>query len=229
MDLATQIDSVALYFDAVATFNLYLFNDIKKLPVYTVEVTTVANDQTIIELPDVILNHIGGSNHGGIFYLGYFQDDAVTAKAICENNVCFKANAPYAAIPMEATPLTSATFDKSTIGYTLQSNGLNPHLSVFRDHTWQIIKKPSLFDNLVGLQMAAQVIEQSLFANRSNSTERAVKEGMDKIQASMELMGVAPISDGPHTTGLRKQISQELERLDKAFCNDIKSRVISTC
>lgn len=229
LDMATQIDSVGLYFDSDVTFNLYLFNDIKKTPVYTIQVTAVANDQTVIDLTDVILNYIGGSNHGGVFYLGYFQDDLGSAKAILENNVSFKGNTPYGAITIEAAATGATEFNRSNISYSLKSNGLNPLLSVFRDHTWQVVKKASLFDNLIGLQMSAQVVEQSLFANRSNSTERAVKEGMDKVQASMELSGVAPISDGPKTTGLRKQIEQELNRVKNSFFPKAKAMSVSLC
>jgi len=229
VDMAVQIDSVALYFDSAVTFNLYLFNDVKKDPVHTVSVTTVAFDQTIIELTDIVLNHIGGANHGGIFYLGYFQDDIGSAKALQENNVIFKANTPYGAIPIVSTPTGATSFNRSSIGYTLNTNGLNPHFSVFRDHTWQIIKKPSLFDNMIGLQMSAQTIEQGLFANRSNSTERSVKEGMDKVQASMELTGVAPISEGPKTTGLRKQIEQEIKRVKDSFFPKVKTMSVNIC
>lgn len=227
IDMATQLDSVSLYFDSAVTFNLYLFNDTKLAPIYTISVTTVANDSTVIDLTDIILNYIGGANHGGIFYLGYFQADLGSAKAIRENNVCFKSNTPYGAICIEADATGATSFNRSNISYTLQSNGINPLFSVFRDHTWQIVKKSALFDNMIGLQMSAQVVEQSLFANRSNSTERAVKEGMDKVQASMELTGVAPISDGPKTTGLRKQIEQEIVRVKHSFFP--KAKPVSVC
>lgn len=229
VDLATQIDSVALYFDTDVTFNLYLFNDVKKVPVWTGEVDAVANTQTIITLDDIVLNHIGDANHGGAFYLGYFQSDLGDAKAIRENDVTFKCNAPYAAIMIEAADLGGHEFDKQNIGYSLQSNGLNPHLSVFRDHTWQIVKKASLFDNVIGLQMAAQIVEQIIFSTRSNKDERVLKEHTDKAIGYMELNGVMPISDSPHTTGLKKQIAQELARMKESFFPKQKAITVNIC
>ncbi|MBK7885476.1 MAG: hypothetical protein IPJ81_18050 [Chitinophagaceae bacterium] len=229
VDLATQIDSVALYFDSDVTFNLYLFNDIKKAPVWIGEVDAVANTQTIVTLEDMVLNYIGDANHGGIFYLGYFQSDLGNAKAIKENDVIFKCNAPYGATMIEATHIGNHEFDKRNIGYSMQSNGLNPHLSVFRDHTWQIVKKASLFDNAIGLQMAAQVVEQIIFNTRSNSSERALKENVDKAIGYMELNGVMPISDSPHTTGLKKQIVQELARMKESFFPKPKATSIRLC
>jgi hypothetical protein len=226
VDMAVQIDSIALYFDSVKTFNIYVYNDVKLAPIYTKSVTTVANSQTVVDLDDFVLNYVGGSNHGGVFYIGYYQDDLDDTKAIRETNVCFMANAPYAALTIES-PATGSNFNRNSVGYNLNTNGLNPHISVFRDHTWQIIKKPSLFDNVRGLQMAAQVIETMLVSTRSNGTERALKDGGDKLMLSMELTGTAPISEGTYTTGLRKQIEQELDRLEDAFCKDSKPMVVN--
>lgn len=218
IDLAIQIDSVALYFNEAATFNLYLFNDVKAAPVWTGEVTTVANSQTVVNLADIVLNHIGGNNLGGVFYFGYFQNDLGTAKAIRESYSTFNTSRPYGATMIEATPIGANDFVRSNIGYSsYQSFGMNLHISVFRDHTWQIVRKAALFDNVNGLQMAAQVIEQSTYSTRSNSTERAIKSQTNDLNASMDLTGAAPISDGPKTTGLRTQITQELKRMHESF------------
>lgn len=228
-DIAVQIDSVALLFDGAATFNLYVFNDLKSAPLKTVEVTTEANNQVVVSLQDCILNHIGGSNHGGIFYIGYFQDDLGSVRAIREDDADFTHGHVYRAEPIESDATGATSFDRDEIRYTRESSGINPHISAFRDHTWKIVKKPSLFDNVIGLQMAAQIMEQMMFTMRSNATEREGKTAAQQMQLSVELTGVAPITDGPHTTGLRKQIQQELERLSKAFQPSFKSTVLQTC
>ena len=59
INLATQIDSLSLYFDSVATFNIYIFNDTIAAPIFTIPVTTVANAQTIFPLDSIILNYVG--------------------------------------------------------------------------------------------------------------------------------------------------------------------------
>lgn len=228
VDLAFQIDSIGLYFDSDVTFPLYIFNDIKEQPIYTKEVTALANDQTIIELEDFILNFISSSNHGGTFYLGYFQDDLGGAKAIWETNIEFSNGNVYGLTTIESEA-TGSTFNKKLFQYTTRTNGLNPHISVFRDHTWQIIKKASLFDNGLGLQTAAWALETLIWTQRSNGTERGLKTAVDKVSASLDLNGVAPISDSPHTTGLKNMITQELNRLKKSFCPDPKPQSMTVC
>lgn len=228
-DLAIQIDSIGLLFDSDVTFNLYLFNDIKQAPVWTSEVTAVANTQVVAELADVVLNYIGGENHGGIFYLGYFQDELGSAKAIRESDVHFVCNTIFGYQMIESEAIGANDFNRSEISYTMQSNGLNPHVSVFRDHTWQIVKKASLFDNVIGMQMAIQVIESIMFSKRSNSDERVLKDTGAQLSASLDLNGVAPVSDGPQTFGIKAQVLKELQRLRKSFYPVAKSQSVNVC
>lgn len=230
VDLATQIDSVALYFTEDVTFNLYLFNDVKKQPVWTGEVTAEANNHVVVNLTDIVLNHIGGNNMGGVFYLGYFQDDLGTAKAIREISGRFSTMKPYSATMVEAEPIGANDFVRDNISYSsYQGYGINPHISVFRDHTWQIVKKAGLFDNVNGLQMAAQVIEMINYSTRSNATERILKDQTAALNASLDLTGVTPISDGPKTTGIRSQITKELLRMHDSFFPKAKAQSHSLC
>ncbi|MBP7398182.1 MAG: hypothetical protein KA954_01255 [Chitinophagales bacterium] len=228
-DVAIQIDSVALMFDSDVTFNLYLFNDAKSAPVWMGEVEAVANTQTIVQLTDIVLNHIGGSNHGGIFYLGYFQDDIGSAKAIYESNVCFVTDTIFGYEMIQADAIGSADFNRNQISYNLVTNGLNPHISVFRDHTWHITKKPALFDNVIGIQMAAMVLEEISYSKRSNSDERLLKDQTAQLGAYLDLNGVVPVSDGPQTFGLKAQVLKELSRVKKSFYPKQKSQSISVC
>lgn len=228
-DIAVQLDSVALYFDSAVTFNLYVFNDAVKAPLAVIEVTTVANSQTLVNLSDVVLNHIGGANMGGSFYIGYFQDDIGNAKAYWEQG-CEYARDSYSWTFIEANRKPAEyDFDRQNIRRNNVNYGLNLHVSTFRDHTWQIIKKASLFDNAIGLQMAAQMVEKIIYSVRSNGPERILKETAAQINAQLDLNGVAPISDSPHTTGLKKQISQELTRLKESFFPKPKAQTVSLC
>lgn len=228
-DIAVQIDSVALYFDSAVQFNLYVFNDAVKAPLAVIEVTTVANSQTLVNLSDVILNYIGGANLGGTFYIGYFQDDIGSAKAVWEQG-CEYARDSYGWTFIEADRKPAEyDFNRQNIRRNNVNYGLNLHVSTFRDHTWHIVKKAALFDNVIGLQMAAQVIEKVIYSTRSNGTERLLKEATAQIRAEMELNGVAAISDSPYTTGLKKQITQELARLKESFFPKPKAQSVSLC
>lgn len=229
-DLAVQIDSVSLYFTEDVTFNLYLFNDTKAAPVWVGEVEAVANTATVVNLTDIVLGHIGGNNLGGIFYLGYFQDHLGSAKAIRESASRFKTNKPYSVSMIEVAKVGSNDFDRRNIGYNIyQTYGINLHISVFRDHSWQIVKKAGLFDNVIGLQMAAQVIEMTLYTTRSNGTERVLKDSTAQLSAGLDLNGAVPVSDGPQTTGLKKQIAQELNRMKESFYPKAKPQSVSLC
>jgi hypothetical protein len=132
-------------------------------------------------------------------------------------------------VGIEAAALSSTDFDRHYIMFSTMTYGINPQVTVFKDHTFEILKKASLFDNLIGLQMAAQVIEQALYNTRSNSGERLIKDAVDKVQANMELTGTAPISNAPYTTGLRKQIENESARVKQSFFPKPKAQSISLC
>jgi hypothetical protein len=227
-DIAVQVDSVSLYFDSDATFNLYLFQDNRKTPVWFTEVSTVGNQQTIVNLPDIVLNYIGGANAGNSFYLGYFQADIGSAKAYDEQKrkwfeYCFGVQ------PIES-PKLSGEYDFNRLpSYSSRTYGMNLHVSAFRDHTWQIVKKAALFDNMIGLQMAAQTIEQLIYTTRSNSTERALKDGVATGMAYMDLNSAMPISDGPKIQGLQKKIEEEKNRLRQSFYPKPKPQSMSVC
>jgi hypothetical protein len=228
-DIAVQLDSVALYFDSAVTFNLYVFNDAIKAPLAVIEVTTVANSQTLVNLSDVVLNYICGSNMGGLFYIGYFQEDIGSAKAYWEQG-CEYACDSYGWTFIEADRKPSEyDFNRQNIRRNSVNYGLNLHVSTFRDHTWQIVKKAALFDNVLGLQMAAQMVEKIIYSIRSNGSERILKEAAAQINAQLDLNGVAAISDSPYTTGLKEQISQELARLKESFFPKPKAMSVSLC
>jgi hypothetical protein len=228
-DIAVQLDSVALYFDTAVTFNLYVYNDAVKAPLAVIQVTTVANSQTLVNLSDVVLNYIGGANLGGSFYIGYYQDDIGSAKAYWEQG-CNYACDSYGWTFIEADRKPAEyDFNRQNVRRNNVNYGLNLHVSTFRDHTWQIVKKAALFDNVIGLQMAAQMVEEIIYSTRSNGSERILKEAAAQVSAQLDLNGVAPISDSPHTTGLKKQISQELARLKESFFPKPKARTVSLC
>jgi hypothetical protein len=228
-DIAVQIDSVALYFDSAVTFNLYVFNDAVKTPLAVIEVTSVANSQTLVNLSDIVLNYIGGANLGGTFYVGYFQDDIGGAKAYWEQG-CEYARNSYGWTFIEADRKPAEyDFNRQNIRRNNVNYGLNLHVSTFRDHTWQIVKKASLFDNVIGLQMAAQVIEKIIYSTRSNASERILKEAATQLNAQMDLNGVAPISDSPRTTGLKAKIDKAFADVKESFFPKPKAQSVSLC
>lgn len=228
-DIAVKIDTISLFFNQDATFNIYLFNDTKSEPIWFQEVEAEANNQTVIDIENIVLNHIGNNNLSGVFYLGYFQNDLGSTKAIRENDIDIMHNTIFGFDMIQSERTAASEFKRDEISYSKDSIGLNAHISVFRDHTQNIVKNPSLFDNLIGLQMASQIVEMILFSTRSNSKERILKDQGMQLGAAMDLTGAAPITDGPKTSGLRSQINNELKRLKSSFYKKRKSYVINQC
>jgi hypothetical protein len=228
-DIAVQIDSVALYFDSAIDLNLYIFNDAVKAPLAVIPATTVANSQTVVGLSDIVLNYISGFNLGGSFYIGYFQDDLAGAKAYWEQG-CQYSQASYGWTFFEADRKPAEyDFDRQNIRRNNVNYGLNLNVSTFRDHTWQIVGSAALFDNVIGLQMAAQLIEQIAYSTRSNSSERILRDAAAQVSVQLDLNGVAPIPESPHTTGLKKMIDKELARLKNSFFPKPKAQSVSLC
>jgi hypothetical protein len=226
-DLGVQVDSVALYFDSDVTFNLYVYHDAIKAPLAVMEVSAVADTQTVVTLSDVVLNYIGANNLGGTFYIGYYQDDIGTAKAYYES-YCDRARDVYYWSFGEADKIPGEyNFVRRSPRLNNVNYGLNFHVSTFRDHTAQIVKKAILFDELIGLQMAAQMIEKIIYSTRSNGTERILKEAAEQVNAQLDLNGVAAISESPRTTGLRQRIAKEQTTLYNSFFPPSKPSIIN--
>jgi hypothetical protein len=228
MDVGIQIDSATLLFDTDVTFNLYLFKDGKKSPIAVIEVSSVANEATVVNFSDLVLNYIGSATKGGRFYFGYFQDDLAVVKAIQEQ-VCKRNNtACFSAVPVQMKKNTSEyDFDHNQRSYTVQPYGINLEMSVFRDHTHQVVKKATLFDEVIGLTVAYMTIEQIIYACRSNANERILKDELSKVGIQLDLNGTAPISDSPKIKGLNTRIEEELQRLRKSFSRKQKPQTVN--
>lgn len=210
-DVATQIDLLLLYLNEAKTFNVYLFKDGEPAPLVTQSVTTVADKVTECALTaEKILNR-------GIYYLGYFQNDLGTAKAYNEQVKSWSNTRFFRAQPMEATSTGATTFDRENIAYPARPLALNVEMSSFRDHTIQIKRKAAMFDELIGLALSYHVIEQVMYAVRSNVNERILKDQVDKFGLQLDLNGVAPFPESPKVMGLKQRIDREGERVRKSF------------
>jgi len=229
-DLSMKLNSVSLYFNGNVTFPIYLFHDTKVAPIWSTMVTAQANTQTLVNIPDLIVSHYGLQTMGGVYYFGYFQKDLGSVQAIRETTARFNTRRPYSATSIEVDAIGANNFARNYIGYAAyQTYGINLHISVMRDHSQRVIQQPAIFDNLLGLQMSAQVLEMMMYSRRSNAEERVLKDQGANLLASMDLMGAAPVSDGPKTVGLRQQIQQEAARVKKSFYPCQQAQSIPIC
>jgi hypothetical protein len=222
---AVQLQNVTLKFDSIATFNLYLFADGNPNEIWSTEVTTVANVPTVFELESVILNYLASGTRATRFFFGYFQQDLGATKAISEQAM-LSDNACFAMWPVMMNVL-NASIDFSQVIMNSLPYGINIEATSFRDDTNAIIRNASLFDDFIGLQMAASVIENIMHSNRSNGDERIMKDSIDKLMVYMDLKGTVPISDAPSSNGIAKQIEREAVKLRRTFLYKPASRVVN--
>lgn len=230
-DKAVQIDNVSIYLDSDKTFNLYLYNSNRKTPLWTGSVTVQANQQTLVNLSDIILTHMGGSLHGGTYYFGYYQSDLGSARAYNMTNKTQQHNQFFRWRFMESVKTTGEyDFDREEISYSNTNYGLNVHLSAFVDHSWQIVRKAQLFDNVIGMQVAAQVLEMIIYSSSaSNGVERRLKETLPAALLMQDVTGISQISNVPKIQGLRESIELEYQRLRDAFYGKPEAISLPVC
>jgi hypothetical protein len=216
--IAAKVENVILSFNEDVTFTIYAYLDGAKTPFWEKEVTAVANERTIVELDDLYLSY--GEKKHNKFFICYFQDDLGSAKAIQDSSIEFEDTNCFEAEPFISV-ITDGELDQTQVSETNVPYGLNMEVSIFRDHTQQILRKVNLFDEAIGLQMAVNAIEQIAMSTRSNKTERITKEAADKLFS--ELNQAFPTEEYPFFPGLKSQLSKEVKRLNQAFFKKSKS------
>lgn len=228
--VAVQVNSATLLFDGDVAFNLYLFKDGASAPVVTVGVSALANELTVVDLAGIVMRYVSATSKGGRYYLGYFQADLGSARAIREQ--CeFNTPNMFEAEPVYAKQVGNTTnFDRENVIKSSTPFGINLQVTSYRDWTAKITQSPAMFDNLRMLLMGHKVLQQIIYSNRSNGTQRNLLEGINGAFAMAELNGSAPISEGPPpVTGLSTKIKAEVARLKKQFFHRPKIQTVNLC
>jgi hypothetical protein len=224
--IALQIKSISLYFNQAKDFNLYLYHDAKKEAIWSEQVSSVADDQTlVIPTTELILAQSSSLYKSGYFYLGYYQDDLDTAQAYKE--LFTRSSKCAVGWDFFTAAKQGDDFNRREVSLTGETYGLNAEIITFHDHTSAILRSVSLFDNLIGLQMAYYVGKQILYSVRSNGSERILKEQLSALGLQYDMEGRVPISDTHKTLGLAEKITEEVKRLRQSFNPSHKSQIVS--
>lgn len=227
-DYSIQINRITLMFDEAAEFNLYLFHDAKADPIWQQTVQSSANDAVEITPDDLpVLNRILNEYKSGYFYLGYFQDDIGSARALWEQSIRWNVAKCFGYQFVQARKTAVERFDKRNVAHTSQTFGLNMEVTSFRDHTAPIVRNAALFDNVIGLSMASYCIEQSIHSTRSNATERITKETANQLY--IDNNQAFATQEAPVVPGLKSQINKEYKRLQETFFPTPKAQTVSIC
>lgn len=224
-DRTMQVDSITLYFNGNASFNFYLFHDTQPgSPIATIPVTAVGGKQMVINLNQFTLNY-SQSNKSGYYYLGYFQKDLPTG-VMGMNEIIEKFNDmfEFGAVPIELPQLPTGpgisleNVNVNQVAFTIKTHGFNLKLSAFRDHTQNILMSPYLFDELIGLEVAAMTIEMIATSYSSNLTERITKDLIASIWKDLNADESKGMGDfQPRVAGLKKMITREITRIKNEF------------
>ena len=159
---------------------------------------------------------------GRRYFIGYFQDDLGSVKAVQEQvdtwatMLCFEAR-PFAAPRVG----TAFDFNHNYKQYTALPRGINLEVITFRDHTQQILRKANLFDEAIGLTVSVMALELINMSTRSNVTERQTK--MVSGTLYQEINQAYPTDTIPVTPGLKSRMFSEYKMLRESFFPKIKS------
>lgn len=212
---STRVEKIILLFNAAVTFNMYLFHDTQPgSPVATFSVTTIAGQQTIIPI-DHVISYAGSGNKSGVYYLGYFQNDL--GEALATNEIIGQFNKTY---NFGLTPVTLPSpapeqIDVNQVSFTMKSQGFNLQVSSFRDYTQLIVDNAHILDNVMEMQMAADVIELVNNSSRTNIGQRIIKEVSEKLYLDLNIAQAT--QENPFGPGLKTRIFREYSRVRNEF------------
>lgn len=213
-EFSAQISQASFVFDGAATFNLYLFQDMTKDPLKTKSITTKAFEEVAVSLDDWIIDYIGATQ-GGVYYLGYFQNDLGSVHALDEFVNRWNQSIAFGYTAFEAVAVGATDFVRIQVPYTYRTYGMNLEIQTYKNFTNRIAKNPSLFDELIGLTMAVTVLGYQAYSVRSNKEQRITQEMAGKIYDEINNLGNGMLN--PWVAGIKKQIDREIKRVRENF------------
>lgn len=188
LNILSKVSFVELCFNEDVTFDIHLFNSNKpNAPIKTKSVTSIANESVVVDLGWFISDEL--EYKGGSFYLGYFQDDLGTAKAIKKDYELadWQVSTRCLYIRPMALSHTGTVIDVESIIDKSDSFGLNLILSTYNDYTELIIRNKSLFWDSIQLQMAEKILNLIKSSIRSNAVTNSLNIDLNDI--NFELYG----------------------------------------
>ena len=188
----------------------------------TQSVTTVANSQTVVRL-DWILKYID-DNKGGLFYIGYFQNDLGSVLAVDEQLNMWADSKCFGAWPFQSPQIGSLDFNRINPSVVFRTYGMNLEVSSYRDYTEVIVMNAHLFDEARGLMMAIYILEIIKNSSRTNRDNLLANE-MFKLEYDLDL--AFPTKEAPFMAGLKAQLKREFQRINDNFFPKPSAQIVS--
>jgi hypothetical protein len=197
--LRAMIHRIGLYLTAAQpTLTLYLYNSLQESAVATYTFSSASSNSFTWLAQDVILDYSDGTDtSGGVWYLGYYQDDLV-GQAIqydslnWKNGYCrtcdrgvrsskYNSVARYVQmspfyIDASKVPAVGTIFDKDDIIYTYDNNyGFNFNISIKCNLTQFWIDNRLTMTNALGKIVALKVLEMMKASSQVSAIEQNVQ------------------------------------------------------
>lgn len=244
--VTTKIEKIGLQFTGTQDVTLYLYHSSRIQPIKT-ETFTRTRDGGMqwFDVTDFLLPYSSSEvDSGGSWYLVYDQTAVSTGRAISKDKdwskkpcgTCDRDEVSSHRIwskYLEVHPFKIASdqvvggaiWDVANNLYTYETNyGLNLQLTIECDITDIIIQQKKTFQNIIGLQVAIDMLREFAYNPSYKIGRKQQNPGMDKMSILYELDGD---SQSYKKSGLGYQFSEVM----KAVSIDIKnmSRVCTPC
>lgn len=211
-DIINIINRISLTFNGIDTVKMLLFHSSKKAAVKEIEITTEVDNEVNKAVVDWVLPYSNSVN-GGKWYLGYLRS-GLTSEAynrdfeysVIQNQFCMSS---YESIKVLGHD-TETLFDVNNIDYTSDTYGINLDISAFKNYDSTISQNKNKFSKVMGLQVAATVLDMIANTTVSNVVERSVRQ-----DALIQLNGF--VSENIKTVGILAKLEKEIKNLKESF------------
>lgn len=244
--VTTKIEKIGLQFTETQDVTLYLYHSSRTQPIKTQTFTrTRDGGMQWFDVTDFLLPYSSSEiDSGGSWYLVYDQTAVSTGHAIskdkdwskkpcgtCDRDEVFSYRIWSKYLEVHPFKIASdqvvggAIWDVANNLYTYETNyGLNLQLTIECDITDIIIQQKKTFQNIIGLQVAIDMLREFAYNPSYKIGRKQQNPGMDKMSILYELDGD---SQSYKKSGLGYQFSEAM----KAVSIDIKnmSRVCTPC
>ncbi len=205
-----NVKSVGVSLDGVKNFNFYVFNSSKLASLVSNKSTiNVANTETWTAW-DYSCWGKSTSLKSGIYYIGYFQSDLGTVKAI--QREFYKENCICGIDYCIAIPNGTSLPHEDDVIYSGYTHGINLDYSISRDFSHYFIDNPGIFDNAIGLYVQIQCLRQIMLSDRMNVSQRSSEDVLNYAsQIFVEINGSQ--TEEMRSKGLFQLYKEEIESI----------------
>lgn len=219
-----RINFLEVCFNEAVTFDIHLFNSNKpNAPIQTQSVDAIANEAVVIPMDWYIADDV--SHKGGSFYVGYFEDDLGTAKAVKKDYdlAQLQVNTKCFYVRPISLDHTGTAIDVESVINESDTFGLNMGIGIYNDYTEIIIRNKNIFWSAIQLQMAEKVLSVLRTSTRLNGNNRTINVPIDDV--NFDLFG----NDKLKIQGIVTKLQREIESVIKMlfYVPRIRRRTLS--